>query len=175
MDDGKNMLYLHNNEVVKRPDSVSLLIPIEGTDPEWEALNSPDEFYAITIENPSEQELEQANYYALPDQPEHDPVWQICVWVRNEWTIIPSDAAKLRDKMWENILKTRQDLLYSTDHLVYEYTNMSEENIQLWKAYRQSLRDITQYRTGEIDDWKLVVLPKSPYQDTYDENGGTGE
>ena len=85
------------------------------------------------------------------------------------------DAAKLRDKMWENVLKTRQDLLYSTDHLVYEYTNMPEENVQLWKAYRQSLRDITQYRTGEIDDWESVVLPKSPYQDTYDENGGTGE
>lgn len=122
----------------------------------------------------TEEQLSKAGYVLAPEKPVQDAFTDV-TWGGTNWVIQLSDAAKLRDKMWENILKTRQDLLYSTDHLVYEYTNMPEENVQLWKAYRQSLRDITQYRTGKIDDWELVVLPKSPYQDTYDENGGTGE
>lgn len=172
------MLYLHNNEVVERPDSVSLLIPTEGTDPEWEALNSSDEFYAVTVENPSEQELEQANYHALPDQPEYDLIWQKCVLVRSEWTIIPSDAAKLRDKMWQTIRHIRDGHLAYTDDLIREYSDNDEQIPQELKDDRQSLRDFPQvHQTGEIEDW-VSALPAiksfSIYGTTSSENYNAG-
>jgi hypothetical protein len=39
---------------------------------------------------------------------------------------------------------------------------MTAEDVQAWKDYRQALRDITQYCTGEIDDWRTVVWPIDP-------------
>lgn len=165
MDEGKNMLYLHNNEVVERPDSVSLLIPTEGTDPEWEALNSPEEFYAITIESPSEQQLEQANYYALPDQPEHDLVREKCIWRNGKWLTVPSKKAIHREVKWIRIRNRRNHLLNTTDEIMRQHIEDNQQLPSEWVEYRNALRNIPNvYETGEIDDADLVVFPAMPHQ-----------
>lgn len=170
------MWYSYNNKIVERPDSVKILLPIDGTDPSLNKYEGEHAF--VTVENPSEEDLLQANYYALPNQPEYDPVWQICVWVRNEWAVQSSEAAKLRDEMWQTIRHIRDGHLAYTDDLIREYNNNDEQIPQELKDDRQSLRDFPQvHQTGEIEDWVSAlsaIKSFSIYGTTSSENYNAG-
>ena len=114
------------------------------------------------VEELTEEEINELVYSILPAQPEYDPVWQTCLFENNAWVVKSSEEAIQRDNAWTNILEVRQGILDSTDYVVNEYGTMSEEDVQAWKDYRQALRDITQYNTDEIDDWRTVVWPIDP-------------
>jgi len=155
---------------------VTLVTDENGTEETIEREETFTEVFTEVVAPPySDDDIALSGYTLAPDKPEYDPILQKCVWQKNNWLIVSSDAAIERENAWLDIRKVRQGILDSTDYIVDEYNNMSEEDVQAWKDYRQSLRDITQHRTGEIDDWKMVTWPDSPYQKIYNENGGTDE
>lgn len=157
------MLYLQDNKITEKPNSIDLLVPISGADYEWAPQNDVEEPRIVTFENPTDEQLSCAGYYKLPNQPEYDPVWQKCVWVRTEWTIIPSDAAKLRDKMWNDIRLMRDQSLIISDEIISDFITNNIDIPQEWKNYRQQMRDMPQiYMTGEINDYENIIWPERP-------------
>jgi hypothetical protein len=164
--------YIKNNVITTLPEYVEY-VDVSGTPEDSDASIVEEVVRKLATECDS-AELKMAGYDYVSDY-EYDPDFEKFVFENNEWVIVPSDASIERDNAWLDIRKVRQGMLDSTDYIVDEYSNMSEENVQAWKDYRQALRDITQYKTGDIDDWKTVIWPDNPHQKTYDENGGTGE
>src|SRR6056300_102309 len=155
---------------------VTLVTDENGIEETIEREETFREVFTEVISPPySEDDIALSGYKPVPDQPEYDSIWQKCVWQKNNWLIVSSDAAIERENAWLDIRKVREGILDSTDYIVDEYSTMSEEDVQAWKDYRQALRDITQYSTGEIEDWKTAIWPNNPYQKIYNENGGTGE
>jgi hypothetical protein len=142
---------------------VTLVTDENGIEETIEREETFTEVFTEVVSPPySDDDITLAGYKLAPEKPEYDPVWQKCVWVQNEWILSSSAAAVEREDAWINILKSRQELLDSTDYIVDEYNNMPEEDVQAWKDYRQALRDITQYHTGEIDDYLDVIVFEEP-------------
>lgn len=137
----------------------------EWEDVEYDTEGLSDEFLAATTK-----------YKLVPEKPAIT-AFEDVEWNGHEWVITESEAAKLtRAKEWISIRKIRNDSLAQTDITVQQFIDNAEEIPQEWIDYRIELRDLPQvYETGEIDDWTLVSWPVSPHQQTYDENGGTGE
>jgi hypothetical protein len=184
------MLFIKDNKIVEHPGTftVERYVTVEVTVPSYIDVNTGDhtdteilvpehttqgsiiQEFELPYNELTEGEIQILGYTLAPDQPEYDPVWQTCLWENNAWVVKSSEAAIQRDNAWTNILEVRQELLDSTDYIVNEYSTMSEEDVQAWKDYRQALRDITQYKTGEIDDWMTAVIPDSPDTAAYKEN-----
>jgi hypothetical protein len=164
--------YIKDNVITTLPEYVECVEYFDAT--EDDDVSVIEKIVRKRAIDCTSDELASAGYHYVSDY-EYDPDFEKFVFENNEWVIVPSDASIERDNAWLGIRKVRQGMLDSTDYIVYEYSTMSEEDVQAWKDYRQALRDITQYNTGDIDDWKTVIWPDNPHQKTYDENGGTGE
>jgi hypothetical protein len=173
-------IYIKDNQIVELPESFKIKRMVDKTVifeeavkyledesepkiiPRHEAIIQKVEEFELPYEELTHWEFISLGYSIAPDQPEYNPVWQTCLWENNAWVVKPSEAAIQRDNAWASTLQHRQQLLNSTDYIVDEYDNMTAEDVQAWKDYRQALRDITQHRTGEIDDWRTVVWPIDP-------------
>lgn len=61
------------------------------------------------------------------------------------------------DQLWELIRKTRNELLSQSDWTQLPDVQLSQDDIIIWREYRQSLRDITTQRDPNNIVWPLGV------------------
>jgi hypothetical protein len=163
--------YIKDNAITTLPEYVECVEYFDAT--EDDDVSVIEKIVRKRAIDCTSDELASAGYHYVSDY-EYDPDFEKLIFQNGEWVIVPSDASIERDNAWTSILKLRQELLDSTDYIVNEYSTMSEEDVQAWKDYRQSLRDITQHRTGKIDDWMTAVIPDSPDTAAYKENINEG-
>ena len=110
----------------------------------------------------TEEQLLKAGYVLAPEKPVQDAFTDV-TWGGTNWVIQISDAAKLRDKMWDDIRLMRDRSLIISDEIIKDFITNNIDIPQEWKDYRQQMRDIPQkYMTGEINDYENIIWPDRP-------------
>ena len=93
-------------------------------------------------------------------------IFQNNVWT-NSWTTVPMTPEEIQvkqDYQWKVVRSTRNRFLRKSDWTQLADVTMSPSDLQLWRTYRQQLRDITNVYTDPFD----VVFPDPPYPFEYD-------
>lgn len=181
-------IFIKDNKIVELPISFKVKRPISKTITFEEAIVNVDEIendpavepviipaqeitmeefveFDLSYEELAEEEFKGLGYSIAPDQPEYDPVWHKCVWIDNQWQLLPSKKAIHREVKWVRIRNRRNHLLNTTDEIIRQHIEDNQQIPSEWVEYRNALRNIPNvYETGEIDDVDLVAFPEMPHQ-----------
>jgi len=110
----------------------------------------------------TEEQLSKAGYVLAPEKPA-DTALVKYEWFGDKWVALSSEAAKLRDKMWNDIRSMRDQSLTISDEIINDFITNDIDIPQEWENYRQQMRDMLQiYMTGEINDYENIIWPERP-------------
>src|SRR6056300_1080392 len=109
------------------------------------------------------EELADAGYTQVENQPEYDSRTQKIEWDTENvsWKVVDLTSEEIEvitNNQWKSIRSERDALLSVTDYIILSSLERGEPVPQVWKDYRQALRDLPQtYET--VDD---VIWPDKP-------------
>tara|TARA_R110002051_G_scaffold316016_1_gene395129 strand:- start:582 stop:875 length:294 start_codon:yes stop_codon:yes gene_type:complete len=86
-------------------------------------------------------------------------------WVNDPTSVSENYRMLVESSMWTMIRQERDSLLSDSDWTQMPDSALSDEKRQLWKEYRQELRDLTETQSPSMDADQFitnVVYPSKP-------------